>query len=78
MRPVAKIIAEQVRQRRKELKITQQQLADRLGMRQSAIARIESGVNDDIGMATCVALAQGLDVSLEYLVGMQEPAEVSA
>jgi len=45
-------------------------------MRQSAIARIESGVNDDIGMATCVALARGLDVSLEYLVGMQEPEAV--
>jgi transcriptional regulator with XRE-family HTH domain len=67
-----KIVAHRVHARRKALGWTQEILAQHAGLRQSAIARIESGKNRNIETNTLMALARALDVSLEYLVGMEE------
>lgn len=56
-----------IRKRRFELHMSQQELADRLGYKsRSTIAKIESGEND-ISHAKLIRLAQALDISFEAL-----------
>lgn len=57
---VIKMIVE----RRHALKLTQEELARRVGMKQSAIARIETGKHQ-VSLATLARIAKGLDVDIE-------------
>lgn len=72
MASIARIIGTRVRASRKAHGWTQQALADRMGMRQGGIARIEAGQNKQLEVGTLIALARALDVSLEHLVGMDD------
>lgn len=53
-----------LRDRRKELKMTQQQLADKVGKQRSYIARVERGVTD-IQMSSFMRILSALGVSFE-------------
>lgn len=65
-------IGERIKNRREELGLTQQQLADRLGYKsKSAINKIELGVND-ISQKRIVDFAKALNTSIEYLLGMDK------
>lgn len=65
-------IGERIKNRREELGLTQQQLADRLGYKsKSAINKIELGVND-IAQKRIVDFAKALNTSIEYLLGMDK------
>lgn len=64
-----KVVAERVYTRRRQLGITQEELSQRSGLRQGMISQIEAGKNMDIAAGNLMALARGLGVSLDYLVG---------
>jgi transcriptional regulator with XRE-family HTH domain len=73
--PPGYIVAQRVRARRRALGWTQEELARRCGLHQSAIARVEAGRSRNIETRTLIALADGLGVSVDYLVGRAELPE---
>jgi transcriptional regulator with XRE-family HTH domain len=52
--------------------LTQQELADRAGIPQSALARIERGNRPQLRVGTLYAVAQSLHLSTDYLLGLKE------
>lgn len=71
---------ELMRARRKELKLTQAQLAAMTGISQSYISEIESGGQSNVTVATIrrIALALGLDVAALMVDPKAEAAIVAA
>ena len=67
---LGKLIGERVRQRRKALGMTQEQLEAASGVPQGSISRIESGVADDVYASTVLAFAKALQVSTDSLLGL--------
>lgn len=65
-------LAQRIRLSRKDLHLTQQQLADNAGVSRSYIGNLENGSTDNIGRDIAVALATALGISLEYLLGVQD------
>ena len=61
-------IGERIRQERRERLWTQQQLADRTGIRRPNIARLERGSGLP-NLATLLKVAVGLELSLSELIG---------
>ena len=60
-------IAENIKKRRMELNLSQQELADALGYKsRSTIAKIESGENE-VPFSKIPKFARALDTSIEYL-----------
>lgn len=57
------LYAEVLRERRKELKLTQQELADKIGRERSYINRIEKG-ETDIQLSTFIRIADALGLRL--------------
>jgi len=51
--------------------LTQQELAARAGIAQSALARIERGNRPQLSVGTLYAIAQALHVSTDYLLGLK-------
>jgi len=60
---------------RKRHKLTQRQLAERIGCQQSDIHRLESGLVSDPHMSRLVALAQALQVSTDWLSGLRDTTD---
>ena len=67
-----KVVAERVYTRRHQLGLTQEALSHRSGLRQSMISQVEANRYNDITAGTLMALAKGLEVSLDYLVGLTD------
>ena len=67
---LGKLIGERVRQRRKALGMTQEQLEAASGVPQGSISRIESGVAEDLYASTVLGFAKALQVSTDYLLGL--------
>jgi transcriptional regulator with XRE-family HTH domain len=65
-------LAAQVVRRRKELQLTQQQLAKRVGIHQSEISNIERGAASP-GYRTLVKLADGLHADLAFVPRPEAP-----
>lgn len=64
-------IAERIYELRTEMKISQQKLADEIGVSRRAITFWESGINEP--KATYIArLAKYFGVSADYLLGLEE------
>ena len=61
-------IGRRIAGRRVEKALTQQQLADVAGISQRTIATLETGARPGLSLATIVAIAEILDVSIDYLV----------
>lgn len=61
--------AEIMKARRKELKMTQQQLADAIGTNKSTISRYESGYIDKMPTGVIIPIARALRCSETYLIG---------
>lgn len=69
------IIGKRIADRRKELKLTQQDLANRLGYKtKSTIAKIETGVND-ITQSKLADIAKALRTTPSYLMGWEDETE---
>ena len=67
---IGKLVGDRVRQRRKALGMTQEQLEAASGVPQGSISRIESGVAEDIYVSTVLGFAKALQVSTDYLLGV--------
>lgn len=64
------VLGDNVRRRREELDISQDELANRVGLKSRAsIARLESG-HQDIPLSKLSLLARALDTSVTYLLGL--------
>ena len=61
-----------IRERRLALNLTQEELAHRLGMQKSAIAKYESGRVENIKRSTLVKMSEILECSPAYLMGWDD------
>lgn len=68
-------LGEKVRGLRERLGIKQKDLADRTGITQATISRIESGEIEELKAGTLSRLAEALDASVDYLVGRTETSD---
>jgi transcriptional regulator with XRE-family HTH domain len=68
---LGKHIGALVRQRRKALKLTQEALEAASGIPQGTISRIEREEVEDIHVSTLVGLAEALDMSPNYMLGIK-------
>lgn len=64
-------IGEKIKQRRKELKWSQRDLAERMGYNHSTVTRIETG-KIDIPQSRILQFAEVLGVSVAYLMGWDD------
>lgn len=58
----------QLRTLRRQRRLTQQTLAEAIGVYQPDISNLERGVHTDVSTARLAALAQALGVPMEWLV----------
>jgi transcriptional regulator with XRE-family HTH domain len=65
---LAALIGQRVLELRKDLELTQDQLADTSGVPQGTISRLERGVSGDVQISTVQKLAMALGVSIERLL----------
>lgn len=65
-------IGERIKRQRLERRLTQTELAERSGVRQSLISRLENGTRDNPGADVLRRLARALGCTTDYLVGMYE------
>ena len=63
------MLAQNIKNFRKKLKLTQEGLARKADLSYHTIIKLESGGITDPRMKTLITLADGLDVSLDDLVG---------
>lgn len=68
-------IGKRIQQRREQLGLTQEELADASGLRQSIISRLERGTRKNPSADTVRRLARALGVTADWLIGMYEPDE---
>lgn len=64
-------MSERIKQRRTELGYTQEELANRLGLQKSAIAKYESGRVENIKRTVILKMADVLECSPSYLMGWE-------
>jgi len=64
------IFRKRLYEERKAAKLTQCQMAERLGMKQPSYIRYEQGTSEPT-LETLVKIADVLDVSVDYLLGRQ-------
>lgn len=71
---------QRMRQQRERLGLSQQQLADKMQMRQAAISRLEHDGVPNPGARILKRLARALQCSIDYLVGLYDdaPDDISA
>lgn len=61
-----------IRERRAKLKMSQQDLANALGVNRSTVSRYESGYIEKMPIDTLIPLARALQTTPEYLMGWAE------
>jgi transcriptional regulator with XRE-family HTH domain len=66
---------ERLRALRDERHWTQQELADKVGVRYETICRLEYGRNMEPRLSVALSLARALGVTLDYLAGMYDVGE---
>ena len=72
-------MAERIRERRKEMGFTQEELALALGLQKAAVAKYESGRVENIKQAVLLKMAELLDCTPAYLMGWTNiPIEAEA
>jgi transcriptional regulator with XRE-family HTH domain len=66
------ILGQRLRQIRRAKDLTQQDLEQKSGVHYTTISRIETGDSTHVYAETVRELAKALDVSIDYLMGLQE------
>ena len=69
-------IIQRIKQRRTDLKLSYQDLADRTGLSKSTLQRYETGDIANIPLSKIEVLAKGLETTPQYIMGW-EPAKKS-
>jgi transcriptional regulator with XRE-family HTH domain len=72
MKGVAMTLGERVKTLRERQGLTQSELAQRCGIAQATISRLETGDLKDVQSSVAKRLARALGVTVDYLVGMYE------
>lgn len=70
-------LAERLRARRKAASLTQVELAERAGVSQSVVSRLESGATTDASWSVMAAIANALGVSADELLSGEASADGS-
>lgn len=70
-------MSDRIKERRKALGFTQEDLANRLGLQKSAIAKYENGRVQNIKRSTILKMAECLECSPSYLMGLDDPSQPS-
>lgn len=68
-------MGERIRRRRRKLTMSQQHVADRLGVAQTYISKIERGDFQGIAFPLLIELAKLLETRPQYLMFGEEPVE---
>ena len=66
-----KVFCERLIEQRKLNKITQRELADRLGIKQPSYIRYEKGESEP-SLENLVKIADAFDISVDYLLGREQ------
>jgi len=69
------LLGKRVLLRRRDLRLTQKELAERTGISANTIARLERGGVQDLRGSAIARLADALDVSADYLLGRDAEPE---
>lgn len=67
-------MSDRIKQRRLEMKLTQEELASSLGLQKSAIAKYENGRVENVKRSTIELMSTILECKPSYLMGWDEPA----
>lgn len=62
------MLADNIKRFRKEMNLSQEQLAQKAGITFSTLAKLESGINQNPTVKTLQQIAKALDVSLDELM----------
>lgn len=65
-------IGMRIKKRRNELKLTQEQLGEKLGITKSAICKVERDKEQNLTTERVETFAEALDCSVQYLMGWEE------
>lgn len=71
-------MAERIKERRISLGLTQEELANKLGLQKSAIAKYENGRVENIKRSVILKMSEILECSPPYLMGFADAADTSA
>lgn len=71
-------MAERIKERRKTLGYTQEELASKVGLQKSAIAKYEKGRVENIKRSMIAKMSSALECSPSYLMGWEETTTSSA
>ncbi len=72
-------IIQRIKLRRKELKLSYQELAERTGLSKSTLQRYETGDIANIPLSKIETLAKGLETTPQYIMGwVESPSHKSA
>lgn len=61
-------MGERIKNLRKEIGMTQQELADAVGISRNSLSRIETAVVPNLTVYTAMRLAKVLEISMDFLV----------
>lgn len=61
-------IGERIRERRRELYLSQTALSKKSGVNRTTISQLENGVRDDILVSTLSDIAKALEVGVEFFL----------
>ena len=61
-------LGKKIRERRKSMKMSQEQLAEASEISRARISAIESGKSNDILVSTLIAIASALDTNVEFFL----------
>lgn len=62
------MIGKRIKERRKELDMTQQELADKIEISRNSLSRIETAVIPNMTVYTAMRIAKALDISMDFLI----------
>jgi transcriptional regulator with XRE-family HTH domain len=65
-------LAQNIKRLRKQLKLSQEELAKKAGITYSTLIKIESGVNKNPTLETLCKLAEAFKISLDELTGWEK------
>lgn len=66
------ILGQRILLRRRDKRLTQAELGKHVGISGNTIARIERGRIQDLGGSTIAKIAEALDTSTDYLLGLTD------